>query len=44
VLFRSETDWAHTYILDADFEWFLRKAASILPKWFKEAIINQTQT
>jgi len=35
---RSETDWAHTYILDADFEWFLRKARGILPKWFKEAI------
>jgi Rad3-related DNA helicase len=35
---RSETDWAHTYILDADFEWFSRKAAGILPKWFKEAI------
>jgi Rad3-related DNA helicase len=35
---RSETDWAHTYILDSDFGWFQRKADSILPKWFKEAI------
>lgn len=39
---RSETDWAHTYILDADFEWFFRKARGILPKWFREAIVDQT--
>jgi Rad3-related DNA helicase len=36
---RSETDWAHTYILDSDFGWFVRKAGRILPQWFKDAIV-----
>jgi Rad3-related DNA helicase len=37
---RSETDWAHTYILDADFGWFKKKAEHLLPQWFTDAITN----
>ncbi|MDP1712247.1 MAG: helicase C-terminal domain-containing protein [Candidatus Nanopelagicaceae bacterium] len=35
---RSETDWADTYILDAEFERFIDRNRSILPSWFLEAI------
>lgn len=35
---RSETDWAHTYIIDSDFNRFYQDAEKMLPKWFKEAI------
>ena len=36
---RSETDYADTYILDESIIKFLSDANSMLPKWFKEAII-----
>ena len=36
---RSETDYASTYILDEDFKSFFARSKSILPKWFKEAIV-----
>lgn len=35
---RSETDYAVTYLLDADFPAFLRRQRSRLPQWFLEAI------
>lgn len=35
---RSETDWAHTYVLDEVFERFMRDAASMIPTWFKDAV------
>jgi Rad3-related DNA helicase len=35
---RSETDWAHTYVLDGAFESFIKDAGSMIPKWFLEAI------
>lgn len=35
---RSESDWANTYVLDADFEQFKRKNHKMLPGWFTEAI------
>jgi len=35
---RSETDWAHTYVLDAGFEKFISDASSMIPSWFKESI------
>lgn len=35
---RSETDWAHTFIIDETFSHFFRDACNILPKWFTEAI------
>jgi Rad3-related DNA helicase len=35
---RSETDWAHTYVLDGGFEDFIQDAGSMIPKWFLEAI------
>jgi len=37
---RSETDYADTYILDSDIEWFLKKAKKMIPTWFSEAIQN----
>lgn len=37
---RSETDWAHTFILDEDFKTFMAKANKMLPIWFKQAIIQ----
>jgi Rad3-related DNA helicase len=37
---RSETDWAHTYILDSDFYRFYKDAEKMLPSWFKEAVIK----
>ena len=37
---RSETDWAHTYIIDSDFEWFRKKVDRMLPAWFKQALVD----
>ena len=36
---RSETDFAKTYILDEDFKSFFARSKSILPRWFKQAIV-----
>ena len=38
---RSETDWAQTYILDSDFEKFVKMARKMLPAWFLAAILWQ---
>jgi Rad3-related DNA helicase len=35
---RSDTDWAHTYVLDEVFYRFMRDAASMIPGWFKDAV------
>ena len=35
---RSETDWAHTYVLDEVFNRFMLEAASMIPSWFKDAV------
>jgi Rad3-related DNA helicase len=35
---RSETDWAHTYILDSSFGDLLKYNRSLFPKYFTEAI------
>lgn len=35
---RTETDWALTYILDRDFDRFMKKCNHLLPKWFTEAV------
>jgi Rad3-related DNA helicase len=35
---RSETDWAHTYILDGNFPRFIRMNRIIVPEWFYESI------
>ena len=35
---RSETDWAHTYVLDEGLVKFLRDAGSMIPGWFKDAV------
>jgi len=36
---RSETDYAQTYILDSDFDKFVRMARKMLPAWFLDAIL-----
>jgi Rad3-related DNA helicase len=36
---RSETDYANTYILDAQFEKFYKQARKMLPAWFIDAIL-----
>lgn len=36
---RSATDSASTYILDSDFGYFLSRADSILPDWWKESVV-----
>lgn len=36
---RSETDYAQTYILDSDFEKFVKMARKMLPAWFLGAIL-----
>jgi len=36
---RSETDWAHTYILDAQFLELRKKAKGLFPRWWEEAVI-----
>lgn len=35
---RSETDYAVTYVLDSNFEWFLRKNRALFPDYFLEAV------
>ncbi len=35
---RSKEDWAKTYILDAAFEYFVRKNRNFLPDWFMSGI------
>lgn len=35
---RNENDYAVTYILDSDFQWFLKYNNNMFPKYFKEAI------
>lgn len=35
---RSMTDWAVTYILDGDFESFVKRAGAIIPDWWSEAV------
>jgi Rad3-related DNA helicase len=37
---RSESDWAHTYIIDGAITSFMAEANKMLPDWFKEAIIK----
>jgi Rad3-related DNA helicase len=34
---RSDTDFAHTYILDSDFVWLTEKNPHFFPKWFTKA-------
>jgi Rad3-related DNA helicase len=36
---RSAEDHCVSYILDSDFNHFLRNAESILPQWWKESIV-----
>ena len=36
---RSMTDWAKTYILDSDFESFIRRAGEMIPDWWAEAVL-----
>jgi len=36
---RSETDYANTYILDAQFEKFYKQARKMLPAWFIDTIV-----
>jgi len=36
---RSETDYANTYILDAQFGKFYKQARKMLPAWFIDAIV-----
>ena len=36
---RSEKDWAETYVVDSEFKRFYEVARSMLPSWFKEAIV-----
>ena len=35
---RSDTDWAHTYVLDEVFDSFMEQAHAMIPIWFKEAV------
>jgi Rad3-related DNA helicase len=35
---RSKTDYAVTYVLDADFERFIARNKSVLPRWWLDAI------
>jgi Rad3-related DNA helicase len=35
---RSETDWAHTYIIDESFGWWYKRNKSIVPDWFSESV------
>lgn len=38
---RSETDWAHTYVLDEDFNSFFSRADNVglIPDWFIESLV-----
>lgn len=38
---RSETDFAKTYVIDGGFDDFLQRAGGMIPKWFREAIVNE---
>lgn len=38
-IIRSEQDYGVTYVLDSDFETFIKRARRLIPKWFYEAII-----
>jgi ATP-dependent DNA helicase DinG len=35
---RSKLDWAITYILDSNFDWFVRRNTHLFPRWFLSAI------
>ncbi len=37
---RSETDWAHTFVIDEGFDDFIRQSHDIIPRWFHESIIS----
>jgi ATP-dependent DNA helicase DinG len=37
---RSKEDWAHTYILDSAFGFFVNRNRNILPEWFVQAIVG----
>lgn len=39
---RSESDWAISYIIDANFEFAFSKQKSMLPKWFLSRVILPT--
>jgi ATP-dependent DNA helicase DinG len=39
---RSKDDWATTYVLDANFGYFISRNKTILPQWFIDAISNQS--
>lgn len=39
---RSETDWAHTYVIDEGFGDFIRQSHDIIPRWFHESVITDT--
>jgi ATP-dependent DNA helicase DinG len=36
---RTENDWCHTYILDAEFGSFLRRNRQLLPAWWRDALV-----
>lgn len=38
-IIRHDGDFGTTYILDKDFEFFYKRIKSMLPSWFKEAIV-----
>jgi len=37
---RSKDDWAATYVLDANFAYFITRNKTIMPQWFIDAISN----
>jgi ATP-dependent DNA helicase DinG len=37
---RSKDDWATTYVLDANFGYFISRNKTIMPQWFIDAISN----
>jgi len=40
---RSDTDYATTFVLDSQFEKFVRRNAKILPNWWRAAIQTETK-
>jgi ATP-dependent DNA helicase DinG len=40
---RSETDWAHTYIVDSEFGRFYRQHRPLFPDWWRDAVDMTTQ-
>jgi hypothetical protein len=36
---RNTDDWAHTFILDDSFKWFVNVNKGLFPQWFLDAII-----